>query len=492
MDIKAYICPQCGASLDVNQSTTFTFCPHCGNKLHISYEGETPPTSQRLFTTTNGLPVASATVPGDYNLEGVVHEQWQSELVPFLSYIRAASPDNGIILASASKELFYDVKSVALKTVLGLIKTHTKSGYVPFTEPDDYIKRWAEQMAGVLLTPVAKTKLPSPLGVRPELADAQLRNDIDMYGTYIGTQVDVADSVCEPILMKFKGVLDGKEIVAFVGADYEGAEISFRGLRGMGEVADFAGKAFSGLKGMFGDGFGAVKDAGSRMTMNDWLRGGLVGKMIREKKAQQQTRQTRQEPDAPADQTAPSPAAFGHGRENGSHVDAILYGSQRRYMCMALADKEEEATEVFLNFIGSITPDASLAQKESSMIQQKFNMLAQEAAANQAMAQQMQMQTRQMQMQTSQMIARNNQQVSAGIMDSWNRRQSAQSRMSDNFSQAVRGVNTYYTPTGGTVEMNVSADHVYQNQYGDTIGVSGNAVDPGVASKLNWTELKNE
>ena len=48
------------------------------------------------------------------------------------------------------------------------------------------------------------------------------------------------------------------------------------------------------------------------------------------------------------------------------------------------------------------------------------------------------------------------------------------------------------TPSGGTVEMNVSADHVYQNQYGDTIGVSGNAVDADVASKLNWTELEKK
>ena len=37
MKIKAYTCPSCGAPLDVNYDTTFTFCPHCGCKLHISY-----------------------------------------------------------------------------------------------------------------------------------------------------------------------------------------------------------------------------------------------------------------------------------------------------------------------------------------------------------------------------------------------------------------------------------------------------------------------
>ena len=35
----------------------------------------------------------------------------------------------------------------------------------------------------------------------------------------------------------------------------------------------------------------------------------------------------------------------------------------------------------------------------------------------------------------------------------------------------------------------MTADHVYRNRYGDTIGVSGNAVDPEVAARLDWTEL---
>lgn len=43
MKIKAYTCPSCGAPLDVNYDTTFTFCPQCGCRLHISYEGGRSP-----------------------------------------------------------------------------------------------------------------------------------------------------------------------------------------------------------------------------------------------------------------------------------------------------------------------------------------------------------------------------------------------------------------------------------------------------------------
>lgn len=34
----------------------------------------------------------------------------------------------------------------------------------------------------------------------------------------------------------------------------------------------------------------------------------------------------------------------------------------------------------------------------------------------------------------------------------------------------------------------MGADHVSQNRHGDTIGAPGNAVDPEVAAKLQWTE----
>ena len=61
--------------------------------------------------------------------------------------------------------------------------------------------------------------------------------------------------------------------------------------------------------------------------------------------------------------------------------------------------------------------------------------------------------------------------------------------ISTNYSEAIRGVNSYVTPSGKTVEMSVVADHVYQNKYGDTIGISGTDIGQDVASKLDWTKL---
>jgi hypothetical protein len=77
-------------------------------------------------------------------------------------------------------------------------------------------------------------------------------------------------------------------------------------------------------------------------------------------------------------------------------------------------------------------------------------------------------------------------------MDSWNRKMDAETSMSNNFSEAIRGVNTYTTTDGRNVEVGVSADHVYQNQYGNVYGVSGNAVDDDILSKINWTEINKK
>ncbi len=52
------------------------------------------------------------------------------------------------------------------------------------------------------------------------------------------------------------------------------------------------------------------------------------------------------------------------------------------------------------------------------------------------------------------------------------------------FSEAIRGVNTYVTSDGREVELDVSADRAYENQAGDVIGASG-GFEPGA----DWTEI---
>ena len=96
---------------------------------------------------------------------------------------------------------------------------------------------------------------------------------------------------------------------------------------------------------------------------------------------------------------------------------------------------------------------------------------------------------RQLHMQSSQMIAQNARSASAGLMDSFQKRSDAESRISQARSEAIRGVDTYTNSYGQTFDVSTAADHVYQNQYGDVYGVSGNAFDQELLNKLNWKEL---
>ncbi len=75
-------------------------------------------------------------------------------------------------------------------------------------------------------------------------------------------------------------------------------------------------------------------------------------------------------------------------------------------------------------------------------------------------------------------------------MDSFRRRSDAESRISQSMSEAIRGVDTYTNSYGQTYDVSTAADHVYQNQYGDVFGISGQGFDQNDLNLLNLTELK--
>ena len=63
----------------------------------------------------------------------------------------------------------------------------------------------------------------------------------------------------------------------------------------------------------------------------------------------------------------------------------------------------------------------------------------------------------------------------------------SEQRMSDRYSEAVRGVNTYVRLDGTEVEVSVAYDRAYTNNSGDTLG-SNSAFEPSG----NWTEMRHK
>ena len=479
MKINAYTCPSCGAPLDVDYDTTFTLCPSCGCRIHISYEGEAAPKNPHLrqFTTSDtGTPLASAVVPPDYILKGALNAQWQSDQVPFTTTVQAISPDHSTVLLSSSGEVFEDYLDPVQKRMIASVPGVIKSSCRDFMEPEAYLQQYAQQMLNAPVTPVAKAALPSLFGQNLQAERAALLSYFQSHCININVRIEVANLVCDALLMKFSARLGNRNVVVLAGADWRGVEYYD------------ANRGFSSVQNPFSNLFSNAGTEKPKNAFEFFMKGGILGQMQRNRKAAAQ--QAPQQAQQRAQTSGPIP--LGHAREHGKTVDVIQWGSKRRYLMLAPAGNEQEATENFLRFVGSLTPDPALAKQESALVEQMFQTRVMEAQGYAMQAQQMRMQAMQRQMEVSRQIARDSADISAGIMDSWEKRSAYQSRMSANYSEAIRGVNSYATPSGATVECSVTADHVYQNRYGDAFGVSGNAVDPDVASRLDWTELKRK
>lgn len=503
MELKAYICPQCGAALEVDSLTVSVVkCPNCGNTIHIGYRaGENDP-GVKTFSTADGMPLAAAVLPDGYSTQGFLYERWQSELVPFTTRIRADGSD-GSILISDSKELFHDVRNVFIKGIIGLVPNHVSSGYTSFTEPDLYLKSWAENVFGAPLTETSRTALPSRLGSDPEAARTQLASDIGRFDQFMEISSSARNILCSSVLCRFAGTLsNGREAVVLAGMDYEGEELVYGGdlFKGLNldnqyikaakeKIDRFLNKTGGAGLSDIGSTFSDVVSGKEKLSFSDMMNGGIIGKAMRRRKENQvQKTENSRIPDQQNNDSGEIP--FGHCREHGIRIDQITFGSHRKYFCFCYKENEAYATRAFLDFVRTIQPSPTLAQKEADAINRKFSEIRRTVAQNQAVVMQKQAHLRQLQMQTSQMISRNASEASAGLMDSFRRRSDAESRISQSMSEAIRGVDTYTNSYGQTYDVSTAADHVYQNQYGDVFGISGQGFDQNDLNLLNLTELK--
>ena len=472
--MKCY-CPACGGPNEVQPESPKIQCSWCGTVFSMpqttrSAAAGTAQTTdgaqyvwRKFADGKTGIVLAKAVVPESFSSGGTLIQTWQSDQVPFTASFQAVSPDRRILLTSTSGEMFAWYLNPMIRSLAAKTPNVIMSSFREFIEPDEYLQQYAEQMAGVPLTPTARTKLPSAFG--KDLADERQRllDYINAHMINISVREAVSTCFCDAFLYRYEGVVKGNRIVVLAGCDYKGTES-----------------------------YDANGGTAALNLLNTGLQGGLLGRFMRNKK-EETTRNSgysrRRNPIVSPTGVGSDGIPFGHGKESGKPVDLISWGSERLYFMAAPIESEKAATEAFLRFVGSITPDAALWKQRSLLIEQKHQnrILEAQQLSNQAM--QMQFQAQQRQRDLARQLQANSEAISNGIMDSWEKRSASQSRISNNWSQAIRGVDTYSTPSGRTVEASVSADHVYQNRYGDTIEVSGNALDDDLVTRLDWTKL---
>ena len=492
MELKAFVCPQCGASLTVNSTNiNLIKCPKCGSTIHIRYDKSDNDNGRRNFVTADGVAVASAVVPGNFELTASIDNTWQSEMIPFTTRVKANNND-GIILVSDSKALYHDVKNIFIKTIINLVPNHTSNGYSSFMDDEKIMNDFISSTYNREFRLVSKTTLPSYLGTHPEEALKQLQSDVQTFDSFVEINSTPLNHRIESVLYRYESELDnGAKVTIFAGMDYEGAELlyGFDLLKGINldGIKENMSKVFGESPSLnnLGETISDVVKGKDKLTFSDMMSGGLIGKAMRKQKENEQPQPAKVQ-EEPKKEEEP---VFGHSKRR---VDQITFGAYRKYACIALAEKEDEALNIFLNFVASLVPDQGMAQRSNEMINNKMAEIRQAVAMNQNIVMQKQQQLHAMQMETSRKISEYSRSASAGLMDSWQKKMDSDSRISQARSEATMGVNTYTNKYGQDVTVSVGADHVYENQYGDVYGVSGNALDQDVLNNLNWTKIDDK
>ena len=385
-------------------------------------------------------PIGTALIPRGFYFLARIDRNWGNDHAPFQAMVNLNDEDERIILYYNSKSM-WDQYLNRLMIQASKLSGDNPKNFQDFVDSGPYLKNYAECYTDGPVTLAATAELPGTFAQnRQAICDNMVNTLTTREESAPNVKIDMLSAICDPILMKFRGKRKGKDVIILVGCEYMGMEY---------RNAITAAMMMSGGFGLLG-----------------MLMGGA-------KKSKKNT----------------GPKIFGHAKDYGTSPDVIRWGYNRLFTCICDAELETLATEIFLRFEMSFTEDLIMVQKREQEVYQIFLNKLQISNQMAGQARQMQMMAQQRAIETSRMIAQNSAEISAGLMDSWNKRMASDSRISQNFSEATRGVNSYRTTDGRMVDVNVTADHIYQNNYGDVYGVSGVAPDQELLNKLNWREI---
>lgn len=184
-----------------------------------------------------------------------------------------------------------------------------------------------------------------------------------------------------------------------------------------------------------------------------------------------------------------NPFSFLNAGRKANKADVIQWGAERFFACIYNPDNENKAQEIFFHFVNSFRYNPELEKRASLLAEERYKDSYMKAARLAGCAQAYMLQSAAFRSQAAMSISRELNSISDGIMDSWNMKNASEDRISRNFSEAIRGVNTYNDVNGRSFEFSNQADHVYTNQYGERVDVSGNSLDEDTKTRFNLKEV---
>lgn len=389
------------------------------------------------FNDREGNTLALAAISDGYMIGSSLVDKMQSEKVPFFITSYALDMSRGVSIYGLSDEFYTTYKNKLLKMTASSLPGVVTTSFRNFVEPEDFLQQFAEALSQMKLTPTAKADLPSYMGQNLDTAYSSMMAEYNAafeLEAAQGAPTYANNTMCRSMLVRYTGTsAAGVESVVLAGMDYQGVEY-YTTASAIGPL----GTLFKGL------------------------------------------------------QKTKSSTQFGHG----TPCDAIDWGAVNKFLLVTPAQYEQETTADFLDFVSTFHMEPGLRARFNQAREARRQQLQQEIQAQNMMLQAQLAQSRAAlaanQQRLAQTLAANSEAMHAGIMDSWNKKMASDSRISQARSEAIRGVDTYTNSYGQNVEVGVTADHVYQNRYGDVYGVSGPAPDYETLSRLNWTEIEKK
>ena len=514
MELKALNCPSCGATINIQAGAKLVKCPYCDTSISTSYgESEQRMVGGTVFTDSKtGQPLGRAVIPEGWNTQGFLVDRQIDDITPFGTVLNTYNQDQTMQLATQ-----YGERWIQLLTRSMLSMANPKQVRKDYLEPEAYLVDLAARLLGIQITPRSFGTLPTGFSQNKNIELQRIVGRFNENARIVlpNIQCDyrLQNVLCDSYALIGRYQRDGREWSLIMGADLYGLEFYDaspmaslgRGITGgIGKLLGGNGNAIApngktGIANIFNETMNSIKNGEeSSMFSMDFIRGGgLVGAMKRQKERLQNEEMNasmRANPAqaAPAqNQQAQQPngkPAFGHAKDAGQPCDAIEWGAKRIYYAAGPADQEQDLIQKFMIFAGSYRADPGIEQRLEQIHQQ----VRQQEQMNLQNATNYAFSAQQANMQRQAQISKTLSQSSDIVMQGWENRQAAQTRMSNNFSEAIRGVNSYATTDGRTVEHNVVSDHVYQNRYGDTVGVSGTGLSEKDMNDLGLTELNRK
>ena len=521
---KAYVinCPACGGTLRLETMREVVYCPSCGNAIYLSLptDGRAAEADGTVRDASTGYGLFRMKVPSGWQVTGTALRRTQTSSRPYVAQVELRDRSAGTITLRMGEA--GTRKSAGMNALLGAYGGHLAgidtSNYADVPDPIAV----ADSNASMVASGVGATQLRFSRqlafgnleGERNKILHAMRRQPQSM-------GIRSSNPLVGIVLRIYELTVNGRQwqLASFVrleaikqdfGMD-EGVSNALGGLAdSLGDMASRAfggmGSLFSGQQGGQGQAAGQSYDGQQQGLGSFIMGGGLLGKKLRERQAAMTTQQpvpTYQQPTAQAQPTqmagqaqqAPSQGSAWCIPEFSQYVSSGTIKWGIPLVATYLAPAESFDAQLRTAFLPLVSTIAIHPDVESLTVQA----IQQESAQIQA-ATQGQIARNQQAFQMQQAAHQQQQAAFDSYNSAWQARSDAQHQQfraatnaqfatpaggaAPDFSEAIRGVNTYTTSDGREVEVTVRADRAYENQAGDVIGTSG-GFEPGA----DWTEI---